>query len=306
MVEAIHINVKGRARYKVNSLYRSEYLKRHIESRLSEGGGISHASASVITGNVLVIFNSDNSYEGIALLIEGIVSEYKKPLEATEEKGLSYNSLRALINHSEAQKGKPWHFIDTEAVLNFFGVSRGQGLSGDSVAKHLEQYGPNILPEAVPRSGLSIFINQFKSLPVALLGAAAGISILTGGVADAIIIAGVIVINATIGYTTESQAEKTIHSLKRLVRPSALVIRDGRAKEIRADELVPGDIMILRPGSYVAADARLIEANYLSVDESTLTGESMPLLKRVQSLELGVMSRENSAIHNPQSAIRNS
>lgn len=308
MVEAIHINVKGRARYRVNSLYRSEYLKGHIESRLSENKWISCVSASALTGNVLVIFNSNNNHESIALLIEGIVSEYKKPDSADEieQKPYEYKKikkLKKLINHAEAQKSKPWHFIDTEAVLNFFGVSRGQGLAGDSAIKHLQQYGPNILPEAVPRSGFSIFINQFKSLPVALLGAAAGISILTGGVADAVIIAGVIVINAAIGYTTESQAEKTIHSLKSLVRPFTLVIRDGRAKEIRADELVPGDIMVLRPGSYVAADARLIEAHYLSVDESTLTGESMPVLKRVQSLESGVMSGENSAIHNPQSAI---
>ncbi len=308
MVEAIHINIKGRARYRVNSLYRSEYLKGHIESRLSGNKGISHASASALTGNVLVIFNSNNNHESIALLIEGIVSEYKKPDSADEieQKPYEYKKikeLKKLINHAEAQKSKPWHFIDTEAVLDFFGVSRGQGLSGDSAIKHLQQYGPNILPEAVPRSGFSIFINQFKSLPVALLGAAAGISILTGGIADAIIIAGVVVINAAIGYTTESQAEKTIHSLKRLVRPSALVIRDGNVKEIRADELVSGDIMILRPGSYVAADARLIEAHYLNVDESTLTGESMPVIKRVQSLELGVMSGENSAIHNSQSAI---
>ena len=303
MVEAIHINVKGRARYRIKGLHRSEYLKRHIESRLSDGKGISYASASAMTGNVLVIFNSNNSYEGIALLIQGIVSEYKKSA-GTDAINKPYSSgVKGINRHSESQKGKPWHFIDTEAVLNFFGVSRGQGLSGDSVAKHLEQYGLNILPEAVPRSGFTIFINQFKSLPVALLGAAAGISIFTGGIADALIITGVVVINAAIGYTTESQAEKTIHSLKRLVRPSALVIRDGKAKEIRADDLVPGDIMILRPGSYVAADARLIEANYLSVDESTLTGESMPVVKKVQSLELGVMSGENSAIHNPQSAI---
>src|SRR4030067_497686 len=249
MVEAIHINVKGRARYRIKGLHRSEYLKRHIESRLSDGKGISYASASAMTGNVLVIFNSNNSYEGIALLIQGIVSEYKKSA-GTDAINKPYSSAAKVINrHSESQKGKPWHFIDTEAVLNFFGVSRGQGLSGDSVAKHLEQYGLNILPEAVPRSGFTIFINQFKSLPVALLGAAAGISIFTGGIADALIITGVVVINAAIGYTTESQAEKTIHSLKKLVRPSALVIRDGKAKEIRADDLVPGDIMILRPGS---------------------------------------------------------
>ena len=134
-------------------------------------------------------------------------------------------------------------------------------------------------------SGLSILIDQFKSLPVALLGAAAGLSIVTGGIADALVILGVVAINGAIGYITESQSEKTIHSLKSLVRPSALIIREGSLREIGAEDIVPGDIIVLRPGSYVAADARLIEAHHLSIDESALTGESMPVIKRVQKLQ---------------------
>jgi Ca2+-transporting ATPase len=199
---------------------------------------------------------------------------------ATERGELrSRRKLRKSIVRSEDQPVEPWHLAEATEVLSSFGTSKDSGLSGDLADVRLNKYGPNVLPEAVPRSGLSMFINQFKSLPVALLGAAAGISLLTGGLADAIVIMGVVFINAAIGYTTESQTEKTIHSLKNLVRPSAMVLRDGRLKEIGAENVVPGDVLLLRPGSYVAADARLIETNHLSIDESALTGESMPAMK---------------------------
>ena len=103
----------------------------------------------------------------------------------------------------------------------------------------------------MPRSGFSLFIDQFKSLPVALLGVAAAISVATGGVVDAVVILSVVVINAVIGYVTESQAEKTIHSLKSLVRPMAQVLREGSVQTIGAQDVVPGDLLILQPGSYV-------------------------------------------------------
>jgi Ca2+-transporting ATPase len=122
-------------------------------------------------------------------------------------------------------------------------------------------------------------VDQFKSLPVALLGAAAGISILTGGLGDAVVILAVVLINAGIGFTTENQSEKTILSLKNLVKPSALVIREQRLQEIKAEDVVVGDILVLRNGSYICADARLLEIHHLSVDESVLTGESMPVFK---------------------------
>jgi P-type Ca2+ transporter type 2C len=150
--------------------------------------------------------------------------------------------------------------------------------------KILRSIGPNVLPEAVPRSGWSILLGQLTSLPVVLLGCAAALSIFTGGIADALVIAGVVAINAVIGYVTESGTEKTINALKGLVRPSALVLREGKIREINSADVVVGDIIVLRPGSYVPADGRLIEAEHLSVDESTLTGESMPVQKIVDLL----------------------
>ncbi len=117
------------------------------------------------------------------------------------------------------------------------------------------------------------------SLPVALLAAAAGLSVATGGLADAVVIMAVVGINAIIGYFTESEAEKTINSLKKLIRPYALVMREGGLLEIPAMQVLVGDILVLKPGTYVTADARLVEAGHLTADESVLTGESMPVSK---------------------------
>jgi Ca2+-transporting ATPase len=135
-----------------------------------------------------------------------------------------------------------------------------------------------------PTPGFSILVDQFKSIPVYLLSASALLSIFTGGVADAVVIMAVVAINAAIGYVTESQSEMTINSLKRLVRPSADVIRDGRPLQIRAEKVLPGDILILRPGSYVTADCRIVDSHYLSIDESALTGESLPVIKSAEPL----------------------
>ncbi len=107
----------------------------------------------------------------------------------------------------------------------------------------------------------------------------------TGGIADAIVILSVVLINAIIGFVTESHTEKTINSLKRLVRPYTFVLRDGKVIEISVEEVVPGDVLILKPGTYIPADARVIESHMLSVDESALTGESMPVVKTARQLK---------------------
>ena len=145
-------------------------------------------------------------------------------------------------------------------------------------------YGSNILPEAEPRSSLDIIFAQCNTVPFALLGVAAGISILAGGLADALVIGGVLVVNTVIGYVTESAAERTIHSLRSRANPVATLIRDGDIQEVPADRIVVGDLLVLRPGAFVAADARIAEASDLSVDESLLTGESMPAKKRPEVL----------------------
>lgn len=301
MVQTINTAVSGRARYKVKGLYRSEPLREYIEARFSQRQGISYVAVNTLTGNVLVLFNSGNSSNGIASHLEEIVLDYLKNLHfetpnppsppfAKGGKILAGSSslkadrlsLRNLINRAEKQPIEPWHLMGTARVIDLIGTGRKNGLTVESVSEKTKRYGPNILPESVPRSGLSVLLEQFKSLPVVLLGVAAGISVFTGGVADAVVIMGVVGINAAIGYFTEMQTERTIHSLKTLVRPSAIAIRGGIYTNIKAWELVPGDIIALRPGSYVAADARLIEATHLSVDESALTGESMPASKMAE------------------------
>ncbi len=314
MVETVHAAVPGRVRYKVEGLRRSESLKKHLESGLSGLEGISDVSINILTGSVLVYFNSFNTPHAIAHLIHDIVREYQGgdfqqaantvtqsetapgyPFPVVESGKAnvvrssvpvkSRGKLRRLVEHAEDQTVEAWHTEAPSAVLKRLGSSATAGLSTDSAQARLKKFGPNLLPESVPRSAFSILIDQFNSIPNALLGVAAGLSIVTGGVADAVVIAGVVVINAVIGYVTESQAEKTINSLKSLVRPSSLVIRDGIFKDIPAEEVVVGDMLVFRPGSYIAADSRLIEATYLSVDESALTGESLPVVKTTESID---------------------
>lgn len=300
MVQAIHTAVAGRARYKVEGLYRSEPLKMLLELRLARSKDISHVSANALTGNILVCYNSDNTPQTIASLIQGIVAEYQDhppvpaatavtsgpPISSSPEgiPASAYARLRELFAAVAEQPVEPWHLLKAERALTRWQTSRESGLTLQAVKDNLQQYGPNILPEAEPRSAWEMFWGQFQSLPVALLGAAAGLSILTGALIDAVLIMGVVVVNGFIGYKTESEAEKTIRSLQTLVRPSALVIRGGRLREIPSEEVVLGDLLVLRPGSYVAADGRLVDATHLSVDESALTGESMPATKGTKAL----------------------
>lgn len=320
MVQPIHASVKGRARYKVKGLRRSESLKKYFEFKLSEKEGVTSFSVNTLTGNILIFFNSDNDVQKVAQFIKEIVLEYSKnkktnnlpphintnPSSSTiVRKPISKRKLRKAVIYAEDQLIKSWHLMDAPNVIEELKTSKDSGLSWNNAKERLKKYGPNILPESVPRSGFSIFIDQFKSLPVMLLAAAAGISIITGGIVDALVITGVMIINATIGYTTESQAEKIIHSLKSLVRPSALVIREGSTKEIGVEDIVPGDIIILRPGIYISADARLIEAHNLSIDESALTGESMPVIKNAEVLNLNSTEEKNFELKSFQaSALR--
>jgi P-type Ca2+ transporter type 2C len=317
VVQAVHTSVKGRVRYKVDGLYRSEQLKQRIEQHLAQHTWILSVSVNTLTGSVLVLFDSQNGdhaaavasllktaveranggplqeREGVALVApQGTGAVSVRPVHAVVSPphtpaGRNVPSLRTVrkeVANAEDQPEDAWHCMAKGEVLQRWGTSAKDGLSEEAARLLYIQYGPNILPESVPRSGWSMFFDQFKSLPVALLGVAAGISVATGGIADAIVIGAVVVTNASIGYYTESQSEKIIHGLKSLVQPTSTVIRGGIMTTIDAKEVVPGDLLVLRPGSYVAADARLIEAKYLSIDESALTGESMPSMKTTDEL----------------------
>ncbi|MBD2255557.1 HAD-IC family P-type ATPase [Nostoc parmelioides] len=284
MIKAIHNSIKGRARYKVKELYRSQSLKEYLERSLVNQPEIIDVSANISTGNVLVFFSPKYNYKQIAYLIDEVILNYQKSHQQVQPfKATKIVKKSKQISGVKQQISENWHLMPVSTVVDTFNTS-ASGLSSESAAANLSIYGANVLSETEVRSSLSILVDQFKSLPVALLGVAAGVSVFTGGLIDAVVILGVVGVNAVIGYATETQSERIIHSLKHQEQTSAWVMRDGKAQEIPVENVVVGDVLILKPGSYVAADARLIEADNLSIDESALTGESLPVSKNTASL----------------------
>lgn len=160
------------------------------------------------------------------------------------------------------------------------GIGKNQyGLSEKEAQKRYEKYGPNILQEKKKISPLKIFIEQFSDFMVLILLAATAVSIFMGEMTEAITIIVIVVINAILGFVQEYRTEKTMEALKGLAAPTAKVIRDGKQVEIVAEEIVPGDLIILETGDRIPADSVLIESKSLFVDESLLTGESVPVEK---------------------------
>lgn len=153
------------------------------------------------------------------------------------------------------------------------------GLSEKEAQKRYEKYGPNILQEKKRISALKIFIEQFSDFMVLILLAATTVSIFMREMTEAITIMVIVVVNATLGFMQEYRTEKTMEALKGLAAPIAKVMRNGNQVEITAEDVVPGDLIILETGDRVPADAVLIESNGIFVDESLLTGESVPVEK---------------------------
>jgi P-type Ca2+ transporter type 2C len=294
-VHVVHAAVEGRVRLKVQSLYRCEPLRRKLESALPRHDAIRHASANVLTGRVLIVFDPARDLEEIKSWLEQLLVDARHEIipENSVDDGRSLRSSRRPIspvissdsNSVLPQDEENWHALPGDVVLVALETSRESGLSQASVERKLGRFGANSLPETPPRSELSIFLGQFKSLPVALLGVSAVLSAATGGLLDAVVILGVVLINAGTGYVAESQSERTIDALGHVAEQHAVVIRDSQLREVAAESLVPGDILVLTPGTRVAADSRVLESRNLTVDESMLTGESLPVAKMVDPLD---------------------
>jgi Ca2+-transporting ATPase len=172
---------------------------------------------------------------------------------------------------------KNWHALEAEEIMHVLRTSKN-GLSTIEAKERLKKFGYNLIYERKKRL-IEIFIRQFKSFLVAILLIAVVISAAIGNFLDAAIILFILILNAFLGFFQEYKAERALEELKELTSPKAVVIRDGRKTEIHAKELVPGDIIFIEAGKKIPADARLIEEFSLMVDESSLTGESIPVHK---------------------------
>jgi len=195
----------------------------------------------------------------------------------------------------EPRKDLKYYALKSDEVLKSLQTSH-EGLSEYEAKRRLEQFGHNELREEKRVTPLSIFLDQFKSILVIILIIAALISgfILREFVDTAVILA-IVLMNATLGFYQEYRAEKAVEALKRMVAPMARVIRENRERLIPSKELVPGDIIILEAGDRIPADARLLDAVTLKIDEAPLTGESNPVTKSTEVLveETPLAEREN-------------
>ncbi|HEY6506291.1 MAG TPA: cation-translocating P-type ATPase [Chitinophagaceae bacterium] len=190
-----------------------------------------------------------------------------------------------------------YYSLDTEKVMELTGSSM-HGLAGETAAQRLTEYGPNELVEKKKKPAWLFFIDQFKDFMILVLVAAAIVSGLAGDITDTIIILIIVLLNAILGFTQEYQAEKAIGALKKMASLQAHVLRDGSVAVVPSSELVPGDIILLEAGNIIPADARLLETYNFRIDESTLTGESVPADKTAEIItgtELPLGDRNNMA-----------
>ena len=184
---------------------------------------------------------------------------------------------------------------DVNSVLSSFSVDSAVGLNTAEVIVRRAEFGSNELSPPKRSGVLSIVANQFKSIVILLLCVAGAVAFVFSSPVEGLAIFAVIAINASIGFVSELRATRSMEALSRLGQVQTVVMRDGVLQEILAEDLVPGDIVIIEAGDIVSADIRLVEAAKLQVDEAALTGESMPVRKSIDALaaETPMMEQAN-------------
>ena len=188
-----------------------------------------------------------------------------------------------------------WYTLSIKELIAQFETNAKNGLSEKEAAYRLQLHGENVLPEKPTPSLFLVFLTQFQNPLIYILLIAAGIILLLGDPLDASIISGVLFFNAILGAIQEGRTQNILASLKQFVLSDSIVIRDGKRMVIPDKELVPGDIIVLQEGEKIGADARLVEANNVLVDEAFLTGESIGVRKNTEIMadELPIHDQHN-------------
>lgn len=174
---------------------------------------------------------------------------------------------------------RPWHAMTVDEVAAKLGSDRERGIDQQEARRRLARYGPNKLAEAESTGLLTLLLKQFQDFMVLVLIGAAVVSALLGELIDAAAVMAIVALNAVLGCVQEYRAEKSLAALKEMAAPSSTVRRGGSVARLAAADLVPGDVILLKEGDRVPADARLIASTGLTIDEAALTGESVPVAK---------------------------
>jgi P-type Ca2+ transporter type 2C len=274
--------VPGRVRLRVIRAPGRAALITSLADRLAAAQGIREVRANPVTGSLLVLFDPGR-LDHRALLIAA-----RRHARASAGNG-----------HVPGPATTHWPTAAVSEVVADLATSVDSGLSTQVAAERLALAGPNRLPVPRPKPAASILAGHLTSLPVLMLGGAAVLSVAGGAVLEAAVIVAVVAANAAVGFVTERRVERILTSLQNASIPQAVVRRDGQETILPAAALVAGDLLVLKAGHDVPADARVVATDGLAADESTLTGESAPVPKQAAALPLarGSLAERCTMVH---------
>lgn len=186
-----------------------------------------------------------------------------------------------LVQGGLGEGDRAWHAAGADTVAESF-TTTPEGLSDDEAARRLAAHGPNRLPPPKARGPIRRFLAQFENLLIQVLLSAAVLTAVIGHLTDAMVILAVCLVNAGIGFVQEGKAEQALRAIRDMLSARATVLREGMRAAVSAEDLVPGDLVVLESGDRVPADIRLLRVKNLQIDEAALTGESVPVVKRIE------------------------
>ena len=254
-----------RLRLEIPDLRHDARLARAIEASTRARPGVLHVAASAYSGRVLIEYARDAS------VLDDLVHLVPPPSRTA----------------TEAQVAAAWHAAPLAEVIARHATSASDGLAILDAAHRLDRLGPNVIAEEAPPSRLALLAGQLANVPTAMLLGSTAISLLLGDVLEAGAIVLVIGLNAAIGYRVERSTADLLAAWRIAEVGACEVVRNGSVREVPASELVPGDVLVVRAGSVIAADARVLEAHRLAAEEAALTGESEPVAKTADPVAPG-------------------
>ena len=257
----------GRTRFRIRGLYQSPDFGRYLESHLEAHPKVVRVKSKALTGNLQL---TTKPYCSVSELREAIEDLVMQAIEAR----LHNIPLKTLSPFEDT----PWQAHEPEALAQNLATDLSRGLSPDEAKRRLVRDGANRLRERPPQSSFQLIAHQFFNLPVGLLASSAVFSLVTGGVLEAGLILGVVGLNGYLGFLTEAKAASTLEALTTSKPGQVVVYRNGKPHTIPSTEVVKGDLLVLKEGD-VPCDIRLVTAQNLRIDESALTGESLPVKK---------------------------
>ncbi|MGD9387089.1 MAG: HAD-IC family P-type ATPase [Gammaproteobacteria bacterium] len=295
-IELLHDAAPGRARLRIPALRGCNGLAATLAEEIAACPGVEAARVTPASGTLVLRWPADQPTDAVLGAVSKAVAGVAglppasvapeppagaPPARATARPTVARPGAEATGDRPAAPDAVAWHALEAGACCRRLGTS-ARGLAAAEARRRLAE-SDNSLPEPAEASSLAMLARQVNTPPVYLLGGAAAISVATGGLVDALAIAVVVAANTVTGFLTERASERTIRSLALGAPLTARVRRGRRTVEIPLVEVVPGDLLVLGPGDYVAADARLLEADRLYLDEAALTGESLPCLKAART-----------------------